>query len=1272
MATESPKERSDEAIVTSDHEPAIQIDTNSHNVGLDRSHVNGDGPASAGTDEIANKHISDIVDDLVHSSEVSISGGSDNEASRGDATKDKGHGRTSSTVKKPASFKSISVNKTFLTTKGTATVASKPGDKLAAAAGSAPGAPSGGLVIPRPRLIAKTGSGLVTKSSSTANGRKAGSAPDPSVVWNKNRPVPPPEPKKYTDEELKKYGIHMATRLAPDGAKGQANWADIDDDDEDWAPETITWKDGTKISIPHTEEPAPVPETAPHIPVAAPSPVFNHANTAAKENGVVEKPKSPAPGVASTMLTIKPGVLGSGKGLVLKGVQEKPTLVAKPPAPPTPVKSPWAPIPKVDKVSPVIMEIPGQSGAKFPSKDVPLTKTNTPPPPKEIAADDFSRAPWRDGGAGANRELYNSQSGRYEPVPDRRGSRPEGQHNRQPALLQRSGQHDQQGPAEPSAAFQTTRNSEQLGPYGRRRGSSNVSGGSGSYIHRLKGHDMPMPPPEFINARRGSATGGTDSPASPRNFSPSGIQGGPRQGQNWPAKVSPVVSHAIPIQHGAAGPEARPVPPPVQQPAPVPLVTEEDYEIQKRLMRERRELAMKRRLEQEAREEAERKERIALKLAALGPPPESNKAKKASAKDQATTPTQIQPREALPIQEVASITEAKAAEKPAAVSATPDSPKKTFSVPDEAATQPKSVSESTETRAQGNTHAHPWPNTAKQPDRYPAATWGATQPATAKNVWGSPNNNRSLGNGTFITDLGTSPLAQLPAKSGPGPIAPPTSARSALVSQPAAVPASTARQPPIAPPKQTQAAEMNERELKQSAWVSAVRLGDDAFRDMLNAQYDDRDRRLQKEGRALTDIQPAIKDTWRPTKLDDSGARAEAPTKQTVQLGQENPWASSSEAKAASVSSAAPSEHSGRPQSAAPAPILGTKPPTASSQTRGSRFFPPARDIRQESNTEAARPKSPSPPPPDMAGHPAFDGDVSHPHVSLPPPPVVVRLPPAAKPEVRAHASPEASSVSTAPKSQGPSFSWATTGAYKESDAIPTVPGSAVNSQRSSVHKPENMWQAKIDSLLGGRKTHTHSKPTSGDYRNQNAHDHSGRSSSSRSNATSIAAKDGSVTTKDMAEECFEEQEMGSLPPVRLPNEIPEMAWQPSPPPKPLPKRLFAQVSTAEAIRFPLDTNATGGHVWHVSLPGHELKTIPILSGRTRSNPRRGGVQRGGRTPSVSHYRQGKGRDGSSSYLADQATGVSGSNPPASRSSRGGSFRGRDNWSRNSAAPIQT
>ncbi|KAK0645498.1 hypothetical protein B0T16DRAFT_330530 [Cercophora newfieldiana] len=1247
MATESLRGRSDEATLTSEPEPAIKTTGDSQNVNPEQPHVNGDVAASA-TEDIENKHISEIVDDLVNSTEVSVSGGSDNEASKGDGSKlkdgEKGHGRTSSSVKKPTSFKSISVNKTFLTTKGSATTAPvKPSDKLAPTSGTA-STPSATLAASRPRLVAKSGSGLVAKSSSGANGGKSGSAPDPNAVWNKNRPVPPPPPKNYTDEELKKYGIHMASRLQTDDSKaGQANWADIDEDDDDWAPDTITWQDGTKIAIPHTEElaPAPEPARAPSpAPAPAPAPALAAPRLATKENGVVEKPK-PAPAAPSI---IKPGVLASGKGLVLKGAPEKPTLVAKPPAPPTPVKSPWAAIPRVDKASPVVAELPNQGLAKYPTKDAPIAKTITPPPPKEIAADDFSRSAWRDASSGAGRELYNSQSGRYEPVTDRRGSlRPEHQHGRQPALLQRSS-HDQQGPIDP-ATFQGRPGEA---PYGRRRGSSNVSGGSGA-MHRLglKTHDQPLPPAELIN-RRGSMTGRSDSPASPRTYSP-----GPRHGQAWPTtRASPAMSHATPHQQ-----HAQPVPPAAQQ--QIPAVTEDELELQKRVMRERRELAMKRRLEEEAREEAERKERIRLKLAALGPAPESNSAKKAAAKDHpAVTPTQIQAREALPEHPPTASEETKPSDKALSTSTPSEAGKSepANGVLPQFLPSPDSV----ESRSQphGGSHAHGWPHPPKQPERYPAVSWGA-QPTTAKNVWGAPNNNRSLGNGTFNADLVTAPV-QLSTQTGPGPIAPPTSSRAPQAS---AGPEPTARLPPIGPPKQAPSGRLDahDRAAKQNTWAASVRLADAAFNQMLNDDFDKREQQLRKEGRTVQDLQPVIKDTWRPTKLDELGYRNDSAPKQSIQLGQDASWAGPPESKPA-VPQKEPAADSQRAQvsmpgrDAATASILGSGN-AAPQPSRGSRFFPTHRDRHDAGSEAAQRPKSPSPPPPDMAGHPVFDGDVAHPHVSLPRPAVVVRLPPPSIPT-----EPRGASVKIpqgpASMTHGPSFAWASQAAYKEETSpVTAAPGPSPSTAPGG-------WQQKFDSLLfGGRRSHPAPRSPVAEF--------PGHHISGHIPSAILSGQDGSVTTKVRDEECFEEQEMGSLPPVRLPNEVPENAWLPSEPPRPLSKKFWAHVSSAEAITFPPDVSGSGT-VWRVALPIENFKPVVITLpfGRTRSNPRRGGGQRGGRhPPTAPHQRGGKGRDGSSTYSNDQGSGPSSSNSTPNRNNRGGFRGGRgEGWNRPSQA----
>ncbi|KAK4202812.1 hypothetical protein QBC40DRAFT_37348 [Triangularia verruculosa] len=1298
MATESPKERPDEATITSDAEPvssqncalrsgttprlltvaaqclqSTKVDTNSQNVDVNRTHING-----ASTDDVANKHISDI-DDLVNSAEVSVSGGSDNEASKeGSKGKEDGanHARPSSTLKKPASFKAISVNKTFLHQKGTVPPAqTKPLEKPAATLSSSP-TPSSTLTSSRPRLVAKTGSGLVAKSSG-ANGGKSGSAPDANAVWNKNRPAPPPEPKKYTDEELKKYGIHMANRLGPEDIKGENNWADIEDDDEDWAPEAIVWADGTKTTISHVDDhhaaPASVSTSAP---VAAQAPLnaelasrqtSRESESSAKTQAAAPvAPPATVPGPAP-----KTHVLGGGKGLVLKGAPEKPTLVAKPPPPPAAIKSPWAAIPKVEKVSPVAApDLSGPSAPRYPPRD-PAFSGDARLAPKEIAADDFSRSQWRDGPAHSNRELYNSQSGRYEPVADRRGPvRSDMQQGRQPALLHRPSHYDQQGPLEPSGAYPAVRDNEQPGPYGRRRGSSNVSGGSGN-LHRLKNLEHPMPPPELINARRGSMTVGSDSPASPRNFSPSG---GPRHPQGWVPRASPAMSHATPYHQAPSVASAQDaVPPTIQQSPLVPAaslvgVTEEDIELQKKLMRERRELALKRRQEQEAKEEAERKERIRAKLEAMGPAPESKSARIAAAKDH--PPAATQPRE--PAAQKTAETQGLTPKEDAPTAGPAESDHKSEALPNGTSAQNPATLDSVDTRP--HTHAHPWPNSSAKPvERYQATpTWGPPQTGPAKNVWGAPNNNRTLGNGTFVSDLGTTQLPhQLSSKPGPGPIAPPNSVRGAM--------APTTRLPPIGPPRpgprseQAHEAKASEpRQTASSAWTnSAVGLQDELFSKMLGDSTSERERRLKESGRGLND-QPTIKDTWRPTKLDADGRRMEAAPKQTVKIGAERTWGTAADVKSTvsqqepPTSSGGPSEYGHLTQSTintrdiSTTSILGA--PIAPQQARGSRFFPSSRDVRLESSMEVSRPKSPSPPPPDMAGHPAFDGDVAHPHVSLPRPQPVVRLPPSAANDP---------SATGQRKSQTPSFSWAKEAAYKEPEHLSL--GSSAANRRPSFTKPESAWQARFDSLLGGRKAHSgNPKSPSGlrfgdqpvDLRSE-----PWPTSPFSDSSSALSGKDGSVTTKGMAEDCFEEQEMGSLPPVRIPNTAPEAAWQPSPAPKPLPKKFYAVPSSVDSITFPVPMSGAGT-IWSVSFPGAERKEIVVPHGRTRSNPRRGGP-RGGRNTTAPHYRQGgKGRDTPSSS-ADQGSSSTGANPSHGRGNRGG-YRGRDNWSRNNPAPIQT
>ncbi|KAF9881622.1 hypothetical protein CkaCkLH20_00768 [Colletotrichum karsti] len=1169
---------------------------------VNRAKLNG-SPAIG--DDLENKHITGV-----ESADVSVSGGSDTEASR---TRDgeKGHGRTSSAVKKPA-FKAVSVNKTFLAAKGASISAAKPTEKSPSTSilSSSPSGTST-LSATRPRLVAKSGSGAgnVPRLSAT-NGAKA-SGPDGNAVWNKNRPVPAPEPKKLTDEELKKYGIHMANRLAPESAQSQGNWADIEDDDDDWAPETITWTDGTKTTLPHTDEaPAPPPEPVP-APVVAPAPTSAPAPAPPKEK-LMEKPKSPAPPRSAASPSMKPGVLASGKGLILKGGSaDKPTLVAKPPAPPTPVKSPWAALPPIEKAPPVVAEPPAPpAGHRFSARDHPSYDqgNSMPPPPphaREIAADDFNRSAWREGPGGGNRELFNSQSGRYEPVNDRRGSF-RSDHRGQPPVLQRPSQSDH---PEPSAAFQTSRTTIPEGPFGRRRGSSNVSGGSGSYLQRPgKMHEMPMPPQDLLNARRGSITASIDSPVSPRNFSPSGLQHGPRMhsNQQWQPRASPGTNYAG--LHSAGPPDGRPVQPP---PAPMARL-EEDIELQKKIMREKRELAMQRRREEEAQEEAARRERIKAKLDAMGPPPERKSAKKDSTEDVSTTAqTQTQQQDGSAGSDaVTQSRESAAGSDPSTVpTASTNASHKPFGErPTTADPENRRLS------GQDPRQASPWDGQAPQQERLP--TWGSGAQAATRNVWGSPNNDRGLGNGTFNTDIARIPgveAGQLPAapgqsKKGPAPIAPPSVQRPQT-----RLPASHQARPAVGATP-----EMNDM---RNRWANSVLDSDKTILDERRTQRLERDRQLMESGMTHEQAQPTIKDTWRPS----SDSRRDP-------------------AHAIHRDGAAGS-------------ILPTGP--AASQARPSRFFPP-KDNRNDASThhqEPSRPNSPSPPPPDMLGHPAYDGDALHPHVSLPRPHPVVKLPPSL------------AAAPTAPaRSNGP-FAWASPSGYKEGPGA-YARGSHYQSnpsQRQQDQSYEN-WQDRINNLLTGRKPNSPPKAPGVEPVSKSALDYSGfynpaTVSLPRSAVQRPSDDVKSFTTKPMAEECFEEQEMGSLPQIKLPHKTPDAAWHPAAAPtKPLPRRFWVtDIETVRPLWIPHDMSSSGS-VYRVQLPSMtEAKMIPLPFSRSTSNPRRPSG-RGGQRGSGPSHRGGKGRESSYSGEASSST------PPPSRGRGGYRGRGGENWSRRSPA----
>lgn len=433
--------------------------------------------------------------------------------------------------------------------------------------------------------------------------------------------VAPPPPKQFTDEELKQqYGIHMATRLQSDENGKESKWADIDDDEEDWAPEAVVWMDGTKSTITPADA-APIEK---------------------EEQPVAPQPAKPAESAKPTLAVKRPSELGPQKTILKPGIAaqqakqqngaaattpstEKPSLKAKSPAP-APSKSPWASLPPIEAASPVIP--PTQLSTQVPSLPTQDARAYDPQPPsqpaREIAADTFERS-WREG-EGVPRELFNSANGRYEPAPEGRRSsvKPDGQY-RKPSVLQRPSQSGQ-SPAEPSAAFQTRSNSQSEGaPWPRRRGSS-VSQGSIPPGRRMSVSKPPDLPTQHERERRPSTVVGHDmrgSPVSARNES-----GRPNFAQQsaWDQQMPPKPE---------PGTEA---------------ATEDPVKAQERIMREKREEAKRRRQEEEERQEKEKQERLKARLAALEGAGKSRKEREAEAAAVAShPPTSEKPTEPTPV-----------------------------------------------------------------------------------------------------------------------------------------------------------------------------------------------------------------------------------------------------------------------------------------------------------------------------------------------------------------------------------------------------------------------------------------------------------------------------------------------------------------------------------------------------------------------------------------------------------------------------------------------
>lgn len=981
----------------------------------------------------------------------------------------KRHVRTTS-VKKPTTFSKVSVSKNFLAkTATTAPAASKIGDKGKTISDKAAGAMLTSTVAPassaaapvaKPRLVAKSGSGLsqLQKARSSA---ESPSGPDASTVWNKNRPAPAQPAKSFTDEELKQqYGIHMATRLQSDENGKDPKWADIDDEDEDWVPEAVTWIDGTKSSLAPADS-TPVPGPAQPEP---PKP----AEPQKPNLSALKKPVSTGP--PKTIL--KPGAAAQAKqngSAAASPGTEKPSLKAKSPAP-APVKSPWAALPPVDKVSPINppVQAPPQH-VPFATQDARAYDSPMPPPPaREIAADTFDRA-WREG-EGERRELFNSNSGRYEPAPERRSSIRQDPYGRKPALLTRPSQASG-GPAEPSPAFQTRSGSNTDGPpsWGRRRGSS-VSHGSVPADRRMSAQKAPDGLP--AEERRQSTVVGHDMRA--------------------PGAIRPEPNQPMFAQQSAWDQQMPP------QPAPGLAAPQEDMEDpvakQQRLMKEKRELAMKRKQEEAAAEEAARKERLAAKLANLSGAGKSRQEREAeqaaaaaaaaeaaksgnSAKQAVTAPSKdaevaAASGPALESQ-VAPPPRSAAQDAPKAKLPSPEKLDVPTPKPQDSGLPSRTVSDQAQkmdARSQLSPNAHtPFSQAGPSPYRAPQSSYSSPgerkqQPfardpfaspwpsAGTSNVWGASG----IGNGTFegassFAPIQSSALPPPPGMGRPGTtnrISPPglgqdNRSPSVQASQPQeqqrpfmspsldsredgflppprpnGVSPGPGRQQhapgPIAPPSRTQQQQNQPQPEKISAWRNAAQA--------LPQEYANAGKAPAKEVPQQRD--DTFKETFRQTsgahgKLggprkfekaaytvhDAQGSRSveshapAAPNTQT-QPAAPPPTASPMNAnKQAGVNTVRLPDVSGNPaQGGMPA----RQPPIGPPHTRRSQA-PPASAAKVNFPTAPLHPivdtKEQSPPPPETSTHPVYTGDAKRPNVRLPQAKPKVRLPPIGTPQ---------------------------------------------------------------------------------------------------------------------------------------------------------------------------------------------------------------------------------------------------------------------------------
>jgi hypothetical protein len=850
----------------------------------------------------------------------------------------------------------------------------------------------------------------------------------------------------------------MTSRIQADGEGKESKWADIDDDEDDWAPETIEWGDGTKVTV----------NQADAIPAASqggkPEPTTADEGEPAQPVKIMSPLTTTTIGPNATVLRLGASAerqQAQKAAILQKGPTEKPIqTITKAPAPP-PSKSPWAPLPPVEKVSPIAinpqlsMPPPARYFNNQGSLQSPSGMTSQSPA-KEISADDFNRS-WRDSQNSQPRELYMPNSGRYEAVNEnrRRGSRND-QGFRAPAVLQRPSQSDQHTPAEPSAAFQTHRSSteQDRAPWARRRASSNLSATSGQYGRRMSvtkpgDRDLSAVSSEAVQERRGSHATVTDSVDSQDMAPPPAPNAAYR-----PQGFSP--TQPMPRQPSFSADQLQTNAPP---PAPAADLDTERA-LQKQLMREKRELAIKRRQEEEARLEAEKKERIRLKLEAMGPPPEKAKQQEAPVATQEAlfsapeSAPLIQTLPKPPIPEPsgqptqygmmklhppdvsrtsASIDQQAEMAIPVpppsdnsrplgepAFSVRKTSPTITNGVRPTSDPQPTKLSRDAPLDDRGTQTSKASSMASESRSPWPSSRVDHRPPPT--NLWGPPTNNKALGNGTFDQSLAGFPSREfgprepawkngrLAAERSPQlmsatshvpmdrtpslPSFPPSEQSPLAANSEVDSILPQSRPAPIGPPQAQQGSQRWQASPKIRPGATAVAAWNNF--PAVVAQED----RAESE-RAQQELAIRREEEAR-TGVRKAPQYTFNETWKQVESGDE---AGQRQITGVAQSNFNPSMLTGTQFGAVgslPVTDLGSRPVNGL-PLRSSRFFPQPADTMSGQNRRAVtyshpEPSSGSPPPPFAeefgSPHPAYDGDFHHPIVHLPPTKPVVKLPP--------------------------------------------------------------------------------------------------------------------------------------------------------------------------------------------------------------------------------------------------------------------------------------